>query len=210
MIDLKKYCSVGDSRSYLNSPFTVAGLGYAACDGAIFVCWRAEVGTPTGLPDDFLLRAHQLAADAKALFKTGFGVDSTAISSIEFPPPTPCEHCEGTGKQPATEDCDECDGEGEFHYGSHYYECKDCDGDGKVIAPLKEKVACERCQGTGNDCDQPIKVGSAHFSRKYLTLLRDLPDCRLYPGKATETAFFQFEGGWGVLMPFHPIRGGAE
>jgi hypothetical protein len=57
-----------------------------------------------------------------------------------------CTDCNGTGKTPAFEDCDECGGTGECsHCGA---ECEHCRGKGKMEVTGKHDH-CETCGGSG-------------------------------------------------------------
>lgn len=63
---------------------------------------------------------------------------------------------------------------------------------------------CE-CEGTG--LIEPLsylKVGKQCFQRKYLRLLRTLPDVEIGTTDGMNPARFRFSGGDGVIMPIDP------
>lgn len=123
-----------------------------------------------------------------------------------------CPQCNGTGKE-YLEDCEDCDGDGDFIHGNHRYDCKECNGDGKVKASAEttEPTPCHHCNGSGEadprDGSQPIKIGGLHFQPYLLRMIAGLPNARIEhvtPPDATTlpAAHFVFDGGEGAVMPF--------
>lgn len=198
MIDLQKFCATDtDPSPHMRKPSRCAD-GIVATNGRILIC----------VPDDGRQAeaAKESLAKSFANFKAGltdpsrFWVDAT---TIQLPPAVKCGHCHGTGHSYQVK-CEDCDGEGEFDHGLHTYECKECGGDGFIkTSPHSDgakKVECYECDGTGEGF-QAVPAGQAHFQRRYLHLIQQLPNCRLGTMGGTGTALFTFDGGWGALMP---------
>lgn len=190
--------SKGAYRHYLQKPWR-APCGIARTNGHVLVV----------TPDDGR-ECDGPNTEALANVVMGFAavVDDAdkrewiALSDIELPPATKCEHCRGAGHLYETE-CDECEGEGDFAHGSHTYTCKECDGCGFIPAPRKDefKVECSRCSGTGEGF-RAVKVYTSWFQRPYLSLLAGLPNCRLTLGaEPMGSTVFTFDGGFGAIMP---------
>ena len=188
---LKKFVSKNDPREYMRSPFNRGEWTYAT-NGHIAVRVPKIDGIAT-LAENHI---HQL----ESLFQSASGNDFIALPTL--PPPEKCQMCDGTG---AAYECPECDGEGEFEYGTHTYRCKECDGHGQVEYGGKSKVACRHCGGTGVTRYKPIQVGGSHFDLFYLYLINGLPGAKFAPGTGwMDVAYFVFDGGDGVLMPMYP------
>lgn len=196
-IDLTKFCATSDDpREYIRTPFR-SPEGIVATNSHILICIDDDGGE---YPDVF----HQAKGYA-AKFK-GYINDPERswffAASIALPEAKPCMACNGKGHV-HEEDCDDCDGEGSFKHGSHWYDCKECDGNGKVLAGAGSgsKTPCHKCSGSGEDF-LAVPVLHTAFQRKYLALIAGLPDCHLgLPAEPLETTVFTFTGGWGVIMP---------
>ena len=87
-----------------------------------------------------------------------------------------------------TADCSTCNGDGIIEHD----DCLDCGGHD-----------CVDCGGTGTIVAiQPVLIGNSYFKLALLSILGDLPNCKI--GPATEPlkqAPFQFDGGDGLIMP---------
>lgn len=196
-IDLTKFCATSDDpREYLRTPFRCPE-GIVATNGHILICMDDDGGEYP----DAVENTKSYAAKFKAY------IDDPKRSwffaaSIALPEANPCPECRGKGYV-HEEDCDDCDGEGQFRHGDHWYDCKECNGNGKVLTGDSSgtKTTCRRCYGHGEDF-QTVAVGRTAFQRKYLAMIVGLPNCRLGLHETPlGTAVFTFAGGFGVIMP---------
>nr|WP_315242173.1 hypothetical protein [uncultured Albidiferax sp.] len=135
------------------------------------------------------------------------GISVTNVADIALPEAKECMECSGAGEC-WSEDCTDCDGDGEFSHGWHTYQCKNCEGQGCITslhgAEASPKVGCPRCDGKGEDF-QSVNVGPVLVQRYYLQLLQSLPQCVLHPVDCDSGAsYFRFEGGFGWLMGCRP------
>lgn len=195
-MDITKFCGREDPRAYMNQPMRL-GADVVATNGHVLVRWTDAGGDYPDAPDTMSGRIRNLTNG------TFSGVHHN-LSDLLLPPAKECRTCGGTGHH-YTVECDECDGEGEFRHGSHWYECKECNGEGTHKTSKHSEGAkqhpCYRCDGHGDDF-QVVRIGDSAFQRRYLALLKTLPGCQLEVGMtALATARFTFEGGHGFLMP---------
>lgn len=192
-IDLQKFCATNDPRPYLLAPWRCAE-GVGATNGHILICVSDDGGQYADVKDNI--------APVVSKFKAGLSDPARLwfdAASLVLPEPVKCRHCDGTGYT-YEDDCDECDGEGEFMHGSHFYDCKECDGSGKIDGHGSgEKKSCWSCSGTGEGF-AAVKVGQATLQRKYLSMLAHLPGCRIGTLGANDAAVFTFDGGFGAVM----------
>jgi len=191
---LQKFCcGSNDPRDHLKSPMR-SKHGACACNGHIFVCLSQDDGDYAAAP-----------ANLEKSFDSFYAIETTdliSIANLNLPEKVICRVCKGTGHK-YVEECDECDGKGEFHHGSHIYECKECDGDGLIDArktnPAAKQATCGKCEGHGEQwTDMP--VGNANFSAIYIRMIAELPNAQIQPNDMA-VAKFTFDGGWGALMP---------
>ena len=99
----------------------------------------------------------------------------------------------------------------EKYKGSEYYPipdvppikkvaCYHCDGVGHF--KKGNKLECEKCCGTGKITGRESFIASGrHYDKKYLFILRDLPNCELSYAPSTDIGHFKFDDGDGLLMP---------
>ena len=195
-MDITKFCGREDPRAYMNQPMRV-GPDVVATNGHVLVRW-----TDTG--GDYPDATEAMARSITNLTNgTRSGVFHN-LADLSLPPANTCPECGGAGHYYMVP-CDECDGEGEFHHGSHWYSCKECKGEGQHKTSKHSEGAkpqpCYRCDSTGENF-QVFRIGDSAFQRRYLALLKTLPGCQLELGAtAMSTARFTFEGGHGFLMP---------
>ena len=188
---LKKFVSQNDPREYMRSPFNRGEWTYATNE-------HIAVRVPKIDGVEILPEKH--IPNLEDLFQSAGGNAFVALPWM--PPLEGCPLCGGTG---IAYECPECDGEGEFEYGTHTYWCKECDGSGQVVYGDKSKAACRHCGGTGVTRYKPIQVGGSHFDLFYLHLINGLPGAKFSPGaRQLDMARFVFDGGDGVLMPMYP------
>ena len=188
---LEKFVSQNDPREYMRSPFNRGEWTYAT-SGHIAVRVPKIDGVEI-LPEEHIPKLD-------GLFKPAHS--DAFIALPQLLPLEECQMCNGTG---TAFQCPECDGEGEFEYGTHTYRCKECDGSGQVGYGDKSKVACRHCGGTGATRYNPMKVGGSHFDLFYLHLINGLPGAKFAPGAGRmDMARFVFDGGEGILMPMDP------
>ena len=123
-----------------------------------------------------------------------------------IPDPTPCNKCDGTGLGHGQEPCPECDEEGEFYYGSHWYDCLEFGGTGQHDTPNapKSTAPCSQCLGLGEQTYNPIKIAEAYINRVFLARIVALPNARIAQPRSPNTAvYFSCAFGDGAVMPTH-------
>ena len=186
---LKKFAAnSSDPREYMHAPFTRGEWTYAT-NGHVAVRVPKIDGIETA-PEKAIPKLEELFESSRSY---------VFIAIPPLPPLEQCRMCNGTG---SAFECPECDGEGEFEYGTHTYECKECDGSGQVEYGDTRIVACRRCGGTGVMRNQPMKVGRSYFDLFYLHLINGLPGVKFSPVTGrVDMACFVFDGGEGILMP---------
>lgn len=191
MVDLMKFCSV-PGRLALGAPMrTPDGIAYT--NGHVMVLVPDDGGDYQDAPDRMVQAMKKLP-----------GVEAedrewVVVSAIDIQEASKCESCLGEGVVRRA-DCPDCDGEGEFSYGSHWYQCKECKGDGVVDSKEGREEVCDRCLGARVE-PVTVKVKRAMFQSIYLGLLGQLPNCEIAPGDPFSAAPFRFDGGKGWLMP---------
>lgn len=202
-IDLTPFCATSaDPRSWLAHQHAVLG-GAAACNGHILVFVS---GTQPTRADD----APGLQPDREQSFKTfitsaqqhdfasAVRIDSLALDGYES-----CPRCEFEGRV-REEDCDECDGKGDFLHGSHRYDCRECEASGIVHSDNPEIpwVTCPECCGARvrSDSVEFGDVTGRGINTNYVHLLSRLPDC-VIDWDNNGRIPFRFNGGCGVVMP---------
>lgn len=200
-IDIAPFCDRAGTRSDLQKPMR-HGAHVVATDRHILVMIEAPDGDYPRVSDSIAEAIARMEEEPYAGLRI-------AMMDLALPDPIHCRFCDGNGHAFRII-CDECDGDGEFVHGSHWYECKACDGNGYVIASHDcqeaERVVCNKCGGYGEEF-LSVRVGETHYQRKYLALLKSLPNCQLEPNAHPEgAARFTFDGGRGYLMP---CRGGV-
>lgn len=197
MTNLQKFCSVNDIRTHLLAPMCIPGVGTVYCNGHIAVVTPGDVELTADLPASLIESLNKM--NVKRVEVTA----GAGLSIPELPPSNKCSECKGSGRVSGTVECDECDG-GDFRHGSHRYECKECDGSGKIKNRHAPTVGCPSCDGTG-DGITAVPVGRSCFQRRYLNLLNELPNVRIFPSiEPMGSGYVTFDGGWGVIMPMHP------
>lgn len=192
-IDLKPFCAPDDDhREPLKAPM-LTQHGLVATNGEILICVPGTEG-PLCVVDyinSFLDKFAPLLPSTTPLF------------GLAVPPDRPCGVCQGQGYR-FQSTCEECQGTGRFHHGTHWYGCKSCNTLGSQFS-LTESICsskrpCLKCNGLGSDDRSHSEVGANHFLNRYLRLLKTLPNVYLQTAKGP--AKFLFDGGWGVLMPY--------
>ena len=166
--------------------------GVIACNGHVLICVQREGAFPEA-PESL---NKPIEGFGSIVIKDGIRMDDVSLPAI-----TNCSSCGGRGIVFETE-CEECDGLGEFKHGQHYYSCKECEGEGCMEADTADGAnakPCSKCQGRGEHWMRHA-VGNTGFALPYLRMLKELPNCTLHPDGEI-SAKFQFDGGWGVLMP---------
>ncbi len=184
-IDLQSFCAKDDIRTYLMTPFVIDGHTYAT-NGHIIV---RVLG---GDPDPEQAVPEPVRQTALKMFATEY---TDYEPPPEIPAPQACSECAGTG-QGDEDECEDCDGHGEFTRGNHEYDCKECDGSGKVPGGKCPKYGCWSGQ-----MRQPIWVGPAFIDGRYLRLIAALPNARIRVVGPEAAAAFIFDGGEGRVMP---------
>lgn len=196
-IDLQQFCAgENEPRTWLLKPWYAAG-GVGATDGKLLVWMPGEAIVNAPDSKEAVDIAEKLIASAKAAVDMGDRLAWSDPQDAHFVD-AECTSCAGTGID--TGECDECNGEGEFIHGSHFYTCKECDGTGSTGSA----GPCEICVGTKiKPSASSIGNHETCISSVYVTRLRKLPGCMVtsLPDES-RNFYFRFDGGVGVVAGF--------
>lgn len=201
MIDLTRFCGINDDRVWMRAPFSLEGLdGTHATNGTTLV-WQfgpsdRPACTARGQIVETFRNLMHAAKQASIEHPTWVRADSVALRE------TKCQKCCGLGR---FDNCDECDGDGSFHHGSHEYDCKNCSGHGHLPHSFGSNL-CAACRGRGLAFSAteptPFGIRECCLSQRTLGLIQLLPNAEI-GSISEERAFFRFDGGVGVAMPMH-------
>lgn len=196
--EIQKFCSINDIRTYLNKPIRQGGFIYAT-NG--FIAVRVVDDGSFDIPESNIIYglinfnrvfAERAFAELKPL---------SALMTGSQPEKSPCKACCDGGKNESARECNECDGDGQFHHGSHTYECRECGGSGKKANAASIPIVCSVCRGCG-DGNFNFQVGNQKYNGRLLKLIEDLPNVKIEcEVENFDTAKFVFDGGEGRLMP---------
>lgn len=193
----------GDTRAWMNSPFTLDD-GYAYATNG-FIIARRKLGSHeqdrfAALPEShagwgsfasLITNALQNPKQQQTPELTGFAV---------------CPVCHGAGKVPE-KICPECEGKGEFTHGTHDYECKECESVGWVDAfttdPAHQMNWCHTCGGEGLliHQDMHVDVQGVRLATRYIQRLQG---ATLYLGEPLQTQGWTLGDFEGAVMPIKP------
>jgi hypothetical protein len=106
-------------------------------------------------------------------------------------------------KEMMAESCDIPD-----HTQPQFVNCPQCDGKGTCIYEAGDPPeTCDCCDGYKMiPLYSKIEINGVFFSDHLLSLIKDLPDIKIYPVKMTQSltyppSYFKFDGGDGLIMP---------
>lgn len=194
---IKKFCSLNDSREFLRRPFR---------EGDYIVASNGHIAVRVAISE--ALSAIEPCAVEKAKVCFGDVIDKAFRHDMEFhpipvlPPAKQCRQCRGTGK---AYKCESCEGNGEFDHDGYDYECKPCGGSGQVkdaTGPDDELAVCNCCGGTGASREwQPVRIGEGYFEAFHLRIIATLTGAKVAPNGPGEIAYFTADGCDGVIMP---------
>lgn len=196
---LQPFCAkANESREYMRAPFCLNGWIFAT-DGHIAVRIPEDVQFPICTDEKVISLFPRFNNYFEQFDKFSF------FDLPVLPKADPCMHCGGGGKVNYSKiACDECDGDGEFYYGSHYYSCKHCAGSGEIKHRHQEPISmCEKCRGSGFASCQPVKINDCLFNLAYLKLIEKLPNLQIATNGIKEVLRIKFDGGSAVLMPMN-------
>lgn len=165
----------------------------------VFRCAIADVTLPYADRPELCEIARLLAA---CIEEANLCATDGLADLPEIPPAVDCGACHGTGKTYRCPDCVD----GEFWHGKHEYTCRTCDGTGVVDADLASRdddaLICDVCNGSGHRRNQPVEIGCAAISRRFLAAIAQLPGARIAnPVTATAPVYFDSDLGDGCVMP---------
>lgn len=200
-LDLQRFCaSQYDERAFMKAPGRSGGFVYAS-NG--FVAVRVpEAEEHAGFEQD-----GKLAQKIPGLFKALDEAEPLAwqplpaVGKLER-----CDRCGGSARL-RVEDCDSCDGKGEFTHHNHEYDCKECDADGFHLVHRGGKViACPECNGDGfkghpHQVIAETSAGLVHGSIGHLSWLAALPGIQMCPQAPDKLIRFRFDGGHALMVP---------
>lgn len=195
-IDLNTFCNPKDARVFLRKPFLCDGH-LCATDGVVAVRVKSDSAGPD-IGSDHI--ASVLRRVFSAAPQDGYVPFAPRIDKDE-----PCRYCGGHGR---LMHCDECDGEGQFRHGSHWYECDECSGSGEVPAekddPEKTYI-CDCCRGTKTE-SHGFRFAGGGLGSGPARMVAGLPGVVFAWGAERDGnglpvyGFFRFDGGDGVIM----------
>lgn len=193
----------GDSRTWMNAPFTLGGSYVYATNGRIMARRKLaddEANTFAELPTNHAGRLKFVEVVNNALLHT------TQRQAPELSGFAICPTCNGAGKVPEKR-CEDCEGTGAFERGTHEYECKNCEATGWTEAltsdPAHHMNWCHSCGGTGLDIPSHKTCVSqgVRLAARYVQLLAG---ATLYLGAPEQTVGWRLGDFEGALMPMRP------
>lgn len=204
MIDLNKFCVAKDTRTQIESPWSVGEHSYAT-NGHILVRLprSPEIVREDG-PD--LAKIYATVDAAAPLFP---------LPAFTAPPAGECEPCNGSGWVVV---CRRCHGDGSWECDECGTEvdCDDCDREGRHPSKAGKEgaTACSKCNGTGQDRGNldsvRVKIApNLYIKLRYAIWLSELPNIRIALGRSegergtSSPIPFAFDGGDGLIMPMH-------
>jgi len=167
------------------------------------IAFRCRLVDATALYAE-LREKPDLAIALSGLIDDARNASSAGVSDLpDLPKAMACEACGGNG---TIHPCPDCVG-GEFSHGEHEYTCKTCCGMGYLFGDhlaedQEDELICHVCHGSGRSRNQPIEVGCALISRRFLEAIAQLPGAKLAnPVTATDPVYFLSDLGDGCVMP---------
>lgn len=207
---LNKFC--GRERDYGRHyhPFSDDKYSYG-CDGSILIA----VPRIDSIAEDpeMIAKIEYVKSDLLSMTAKTWIPLRKIVNTLVF---AECSKCKGQGH---TFECLECDGAGEIEWETFFNDysntCLSCGGVGTVSRDEWTKMAkqkdikqdipghiCDDCDGTGKIYqDTPVLIGGTVLSLRYLSMLGELPECRIGIIDDTKAVLFQFNGGNGLVMP---------
>lgn len=199
---LRKFCAGSDdNRTYMQAPHIISGRAVAT-DGKWFVVLPAGTSVDGLESADDKYNPNDLIQIADAFDGAFTPAREIGVKTIE------CSSCAGTGKR-TNRVCHECDGDGEFVHGSHWYECRACDGSGALVSKGHGDACCD-CDGRGFSTDRaPSTLGDHALgisaASNYVEALRGINgEISTAPLRTKGYGYLwalRFPGGRGLLMP---------
>jgi len=194
--DMQKFCSEDSTRIQISKPFCVGDYVYAT-DGAICIEISKEFYDgqeyPIGIQDIKEKGLDSHFTNDQVFFDFPFTQDFEK----------PCPQCGGNLAGALSEDCPECDGEGEITFENEYneydgIECKSCRGHGVL-------KSCGCCYNTGTvyrDIEiAPIEKTSINkINGLYLEKIKSLPGIKFGFVIKNHGLSFIFDYGRGIIM----------
>ena len=192
-IDLARFCAVDDERKPLNAPWRLNDHLYAT--NGHYAIEIADDGR--ALPEPCPEKYPNMAA----LFAK-YAEHGAWLTFPRLQPREVCIVCRGKGVVRERK-CDECDGQGKSHHGSHDYECRECDGEGAIVGSTGPKARCKACSGLGEPVfpHQDTRLPINSYATRYLRAISTLPGLRIAETVKDGALVFEFTGGRGLLMP---------
>lgn len=200
---LMNFCSKDQSRSPLCNPFNVGCYTYAT-DGHIAI----------RIPRMPVFSSNEPVENIEKVWFKGTARDSDYIPVPNVPKERiyeSCPSCRGSGR---VRQCPDCEGEGVITFESNTgllydIDCRNCNnkgvlGDSGYLPDDLTTVPCERCCGEGIvPKNLFMRIGNRLIACHLLSLMGQLPNCRLAPGATTDFMAipFSFDEGEGIVMP---------
>jgi len=201
-INLQRFCADQyDLREHLRAPFRRGEFVYAT-NGHVLV--RVPVADGYDAPVN-----ENAPTKLDEMFRC---IDAETPAWRSLPPVhavEKCCRCEGSGRI-RVEDCESCDGKGDFDRDGYTYDCQACTGEGivEVGEPAGKMVDCPNCNGRGHESGQRQNINhnqplpGVGVNVGYLSWLAALPGivCAAQDD-TTKAVRFKFDGGHALLMP---------
>lgn len=204
-IDLTQFNNPTDFREYCRQPMRMRDGRVVATDGVSIMSpdqYDGDASTLMAAPANI-----EGSLDRALVELPSRPREWHPLSGLTLPQPENCTVCQGKGYV-VTDDCPDCDGDGEFQHGSHLYECKECDGEGNThqegcAADNPEGKKCWSCRGRGYGQTFVAIPGMPPRLGADLRLLSRFPADGEYsvPPSDSEPIVLRGAGWRGVLMP---------
>lgn len=194
-MDLQQFCHPSRGGGKMSSPFSAGDYSYATNGHLIIRVPRVD-----DIPE-----RDNAPGIGPLVWKHNDIADWHDLPEYESPPAKTCVACDGSGY---TEDCPECEGDGNVFFSNDHneysFDCKTCDGEGVEPSNEEDGELCEDCAGTGEIKHDtiPITWGKGYINAVLMEQIKDLPGLKLSDqGDGLTPWHFRFDGGEGLVMP---------
>lgn len=197
---IKTICDPYGAPAYQN-PWTTPDGKTCATDQKILIVVEAVFIETPELPVGML--PLDPARYLSTLDKKTFQLDTDQVKIKKFK--AECQDCKGMGVFSV---CPQCDGDGGCTCScGDEHDCCECHGRGWIIGDdgSGDAEACEDCGGTGKiEKADPVEIQGYCLNGLLLEKIMALPgfrNLRAEPDGVDSPLAFDFDGGWGVMMP---------
>jgi len=205
-LNIENFYNKNDPRDYIRQPFQLDGKTIATSGKALLIL--PQHGDYPDCHDKFKSTARSVLE--RINYVNTHEQFSPLPADVKHPDKTECNTCGGLGKA-TTDQCPECDGDGEIEltteYNQYSCECKTCNGAGDIT--IKGGLdCCKNCNGSGSVYPNrnQIKLLGIDLDANLLALIIGEPDievCATFVKESGERAnalYFRIKDAAGLIM----------